>query len=292
MRLLNTTKEAYKTDGDTLPVYISKNRKKEREMNFELFSGLYKEALESTDKDMFIGERGWQYWMNDYEVKEVAALLSDIYTLANSGIRENRERYGFTRAAFCRRHDIPKRTAESWEMEQNKIAPYLKELLDYSLLNEEKEVDLTLPGKIFGRLIAVSPDKGNNWRCLCDCGNICFVDVDDLKNGFVKSCGCEDHLTRQLKELSAIKKLEENKMLKEELQEVLDFIEQDFGALLNDSEINESQVAEFEENGKIKFECYHDKNKYAIVSKDEIELDGFKDHYLTGKFEVYYFESN
>ena len=81
-------------------------------------------------------------------------------------------------------------------------------------------------------------------------------------------------------------------MLKEELQEVLDFIEQDFGALLNDSEINESQVAEFEENGKIKFECYHDKNKYAIVSKDEIELDGFKDHYLTGKFEVYYFESN
>ena len=32
-----------------------------------------------------------------------------------------------------------------------------------------------------------------------------------------------------------------------------------------------------------------DKNKYAIVSKDEIELDGFKDHYQTGEFEVYYF---
>ena len=89
--------------------------------------------------------------------------------------------------------------------------------------------------------------------------------------------------------LEIIKKLEEREMLKEELQEVLDFIEQDFGVLLNNSKINDSQVSEFETNGKIKFECYHDKNKYAIVSKDEIELDGFKDHYQTGEFEVYYF---
>ncbi len=224
MRLLNTTKEAYKTDGDTLPVYISKNRKKEREMNFELFSGLYKEASESSDKEMFIAELGWQEWMNQYNANQIGIMLSDIYTLANSGIRENRERYGLTRAAFCRRHNIPRRTAESWEMEQNKIAPYLKELFDYSFLTDPKQE-------------------------------------------------------------------EENRMLKikEELQEVLDFIEQDFGALLNDSEINDSQVSEFETNGKIKFECYHDKNKYAIVSKDEIELDGFTDHYQTGDFEVYYF---
>ena len=89
--------------------------------------------------------------------------------------------------------------------------------------------------------------------------------------------------------LEIMKKFEEREMLKEELQEVLDFIEDDFGVLLNDSKINDSQVSEFETNGKIKFECYHDKNKYAIVSKDEIELDGFKDHYQTGEFEVYYF---
>ena len=89
--------------------------------------------------------------------------------------------------------------------------------------------------------------------------------------------------------LEIIKKLEEREMLKEELQEVLDFIEDDFGVLLNDSKINDSQVSEFETNGKIKFECYHDKNKYAIVSKVEIELDGFTDRYQTGEFEVYYF---
>ena len=89
--------------------------------------------------------------------------------------------------------------------------------------------------------------------------------------------------------LEIMKKLEEREMLKEELQEVLDFIEQDFGVLLNNSKISDSQVAEFEENGKIKFECYYDKDIYAIVSKDEIELDGFKDHYQTGDFEVYYF---
>ena len=89
--------------------------------------------------------------------------------------------------------------------------------------------------------------------------------------------------------LEIMKKMEEREMLKEELQEVLDFIEGDFGVLLNNSKINDSQVSEFETNGKIKFECYHDKNKYAIVSKVEIELDGFTDHYQTGEFEVYYF---
>ena len=193
-------------------------------MKFELFSGLYKESLESTDKEMFIAELGWQDWMNQYNAHEIGILLSEIYTLANSSIRENRERYGLTRASFCRRHDIPRRTAESWEMEQNKIAPYLKELFDYSFLTDPKQE-------------------------------------------------------------------EENKMVKtkEELQEVLDFIEDDFGVLLNDSKINDSQVAEFEGNGKVKFECYYDKNKYAIVSKDKIELDGFTDHYQTGEFEVYYF---
>ena len=193
-------------------------------MKFELFSELYKEALGSSDKEIFIAELGCQEWMNQYNANQIGIMLSDIYTLANSSIRENRERYGLTRAAFCRRHDIPRRTAESWEMEQNKIAPYLKELFDYSFLTDPKQE-------------------------------------------------------------------EENKMLKlkEELQEVLDFIEQDFGALLNDSKINDSQVAEFEGNGKVKFECYYDKNKYAIVSKDEIELGGFKDHYQTGEFEVYYF---
>ena len=193
-------------------------------MKFELFSELYKEALGYSNKDLFITERGWQDWMNQYNAREIGILLSEIYTLANSSIRENRERYGLTRAAFCRRHDIPRRTAESWEMEQNKIAPYLKELFDYSFLTDPKQE-------------------------------------------------------------------EENKMVKtkEELQEVLDFIEQDFGVLLNNSKINDSQVSEFETNGKIKFECYHDKNKYAIVSKDEIELDGFTDHYQTGDFEVYYF---
>lgn len=89
--------------------------------------------------------------------------------------------------------------------------------------------------------------------------------------------------------LEIMKKFEEREMLKEELQEVLDFIEDDFGVLLNDSKINDSQVAEFEGNGKVKFECYYDKDIYAIVSKDEIELDGFADHYQTGEFEVYYF---
>ena len=46
-------------------------------MEFELFSGLYKAALESTDKEMFIAELGWQDWMNQYNAHEIGILLSE-----------------------------------------------------------------------------------------------------------------------------------------------------------------------------------------------------------------------
>lgn len=90
--------------------------------------------------------------------------------------------------------------------------------------------------------------------------------------------------------LEIMKRLEEFEMTKERLQEMLDFIEADFGVLLNDSVINDKQVATFDKDGQIKFDCYSNKNKYAIVTKEELEIQGYKDHYQTDNFEVYYYE--
>ena len=52
-----------------------------------------------------------------------------------------------------------------------------------------------LTGQRFGRLIAIEPieerkDTHIIWRCLCDCGNECFVKSSRLINGATKSCGC------------------------------------------------------------------------------------------------------
>jgi hypothetical protein len=58
----------------------------------------------------------------------------------------------------------------------------------------KKMVDLT--GQRFGRLIVVSKSefRGKNrnsfWNCVCDCGNTKTIELQSLKSGKTKSCGC------------------------------------------------------------------------------------------------------
>lgn len=52
-----------------------------------------------------------------------------------------------------------------------------------------------LTGQKFGLLTAIKPTgKRSNgkiiWKCLCDCGNIHFVNSGNLQSGEVRSCGC------------------------------------------------------------------------------------------------------
>ncbi|MDQ5983898.1 MAG: hypothetical protein RUMPE_01341 [Eubacteriales bacterium SKADARSKE-1] len=56
-----------------------------------------------------------------------------------------------------------------------------------------KAVDLT--GQKFGRLTAIEPTHerlGGTivWKCICECGNICYVQSRNLRNGNTQSCGC------------------------------------------------------------------------------------------------------
>ena len=49
-----------------------------------------------------------------------------------------------------------------------------------------------LIGQRFGNLVVKSLYKTcpTKWECLCDCGNITYVQSDNLMNGHTKSCGC------------------------------------------------------------------------------------------------------
>ena len=54
---------------------------------------------------------------------------------------------------------------------------------------------IDLAGKRFGQLIALNPIKKRRrrnvvWRCICDCGNECFIISIYLRKGLTRSCGC------------------------------------------------------------------------------------------------------
>lgn len=99
-------------------------------MKFELFSKLYAEALEYSDIDMYIAERGWQEWMNDFE--NPGNVLTSTYTLAHGSIKEIRESNGFSRVAFSKSYNIPIRSLENWESGARKAPEYVKTLIAYT----------------------------------------------------------------------------------------------------------------------------------------------------------------
>ncbi|EAC3128260.1 AP2 domain-containing protein, partial [Listeria monocytogenes] len=51
-----------------------------------------------------------------------------------------------------------------------------------------------LTGQVFGRLTVkefIRSKNGNAvWKCVCECGNEKEVLAQQLKRGYVKSCGC------------------------------------------------------------------------------------------------------
>lgn len=53
-----------------------------------------------------------------------------------------------------------------------------------------------ITGKRFGRLVAIEPideratNGGIKWKCICDCGNIIYPTMNNLKRKHTTSCGC------------------------------------------------------------------------------------------------------
>lgn len=60
--------------------------------------------------------------------------------------------------------------------------------------NREKRNFIDLSGESFGLLKVTNEYKLENrkrlWKCICDCGNTCWISTDKLKSGHTKSCGC------------------------------------------------------------------------------------------------------
>lgn len=107
-------------------------------MTYKLFLSLYSEALSYADTDMFIGERGWQDWMDEYPTEKLGTLMQEIYFLANSDLKTIRHKYGYSRAAFSRLFNIPIRSLENWDLGSRQMPDYLKILICYALLESNE----------------------------------------------------------------------------------------------------------------------------------------------------------
>ena len=106
-------------------------------MKFELFSKLYDEAQDYADIDLYIAERGWQDWMDQYENGSDATLISDIlkriYSLAHMDIGQMRVESGLSFNSFSKVYSIPSRTIQAWEYGQNRTPEYFHKLVAYTL---------------------------------------------------------------------------------------------------------------------------------------------------------------
>lgn len=103
-------------------------------MKFDLFKQLYSEALEENlTQELFLAERGWQEWMEEYEPQEIADILTKIYTLANNPIKDTRS---VSRAEFARQYNIPARTLQDWDLGNRTPPIYVKMLIDFAQFNQ------------------------------------------------------------------------------------------------------------------------------------------------------------
>ena len=110
-------------------------------IDYELFLILYDEAKQYNSLEWFISERGWQAWMNNFEVEVIAQILEIIYEYSRCTIKDIRNKLNISRATFSRIYNIPIRTIENWDTIPSKIPVYTEELIKYTLFVKEMMQD-------------------------------------------------------------------------------------------------------------------------------------------------------
>lgn len=114
-------------------------------MKYGTFAKLYQEAALYSDVEMYIGERGWQEWMNECsEDKDAAAQLAaeamvKIFRLAKLSLAQIRtECLKISKAEMARTYQIPLRTLENWEADKRELRDYTLTLIAYTVFMEEQ----------------------------------------------------------------------------------------------------------------------------------------------------------
>ena len=108
-------------------------------MIYKLFDMIYREAKEYKSEEMYIMERGWQIWMNDYTAENISNILREVWSLAKSDIKQLRKKAKLNMRGFSAKFGIPYNTALKWESEgKNHREPpeYLIEMIAFVLFED------------------------------------------------------------------------------------------------------------------------------------------------------------
>lgn len=107
--------------------------------DYPTFARLYSEVADYTDVDMYIAERGWQDWMDNFSDEDIPKILQAIYDIGKMSMADIRSAIGYSsRAEMHRKYRIPLRTLESWDAgDKEPRSAYVFALIAYTLFVAE-----------------------------------------------------------------------------------------------------------------------------------------------------------
>lgn len=105
-------------------------------MTYDNFRNIWFSALDYTadQRDLYIAERGWQTWMEEYseDTQAIVDALDTIYAMAHGGCKAIRNITGLSQVRFATAYGIPRRTIENWDGGIESPA-YVQMLLGYAV---------------------------------------------------------------------------------------------------------------------------------------------------------------
>ena len=105
-------------------------------ITYDLFTKLYGEAKTYDSLELYISERGWQDWMDNFNIEIVTAILKKIYEYSKESLQDIRTRLNYSRIGLSRAYYIPLRTLENWDDKQN-MSEYVEVLVKYTFFIKE-----------------------------------------------------------------------------------------------------------------------------------------------------------
>ena len=106
-------------------------------MTFKIFRTLYGEALEATDLDHYIMERGWQEWMNEMPLDTVTAVMKKTYKLAKAPDKWEAVKNCFpSLKALSDYVGVPYSTLQKWNIGVSKPTDYILIMLSYIAVSD------------------------------------------------------------------------------------------------------------------------------------------------------------
>ena len=109
-------------------------------ITYDLFTKLYGEAKTYDSLELYISERGWQDWMDNFDIETVTSILKKIYEYSKETLQDIRTKLNYSRIGLSRAYYIPLRTLENWDDKQN-MPEYVEVLIKYTFFIKEMTKD-------------------------------------------------------------------------------------------------------------------------------------------------------